>query len=262
MQRFAIWTSIGFMPEAVRRNPDWEWDETVLACDLVFENGWQPLPPEDQRVIELSHILRRMSLHPLDVRLSSFRNEDGVARKTHNLASAAPNWEKWRSNGSERDHEVMEQFWAEPDVMHRIAQDLRQDALNDSPENAPKFQEDDGSVLEGRYLWRFHAVRERNPGLRRKKIRSVLHRGDPLACEVCGFDFEQIYGDRGEGYIECHHVQPLHETGERETRISDLALLCSNCHRMIHRKPPWPTPAQLRDIMPSAGQHPGRPGFL
>jgi 5-methylcytosine-specific restriction enzyme A len=178
-----------------------------------------------------------------------FRNEDGVARKTHNLASAAPNWGKWRSNGSEVDREVMGRFYAAPDVMHRIAQELLQDALTDSPENAPKFQEDDGSVLEGRYLWRFHAERERKPGLRRKKIRSVLHRGDPLACEVCGFDFRQIYGDRGEGYIECHHVQPLHETGERETRISDLALLCSNCHRMIHRKPPWPTPGQLRDLI-------------
>src|SRR5689334_14994070 len=46
------------MPEAARRNPDWEWDETVLACDLVFQNDWQPLPPEDQRVVELSRILR------------------------------------------------------------------------------------------------------------------------------------------------------------------------------------------------------------
>ena len=79
MQRVAILTSIGPMPEAVCRNPDWEWDETVLACDLVFQNDWQPLPPEDQRVVELSAILRRMSLHPPEARLSSFRNEDGVA---------------------------------------------------------------------------------------------------------------------------------------------------------------------------------------
>jgi 5-methylcytosine-specific restriction protein A len=52
------------MPDAARRNPDWEWDETVLACDLVYQNGWQPLSPEDERVMELSRILRRMSLHP------------------------------------------------------------------------------------------------------------------------------------------------------------------------------------------------------
>jgi hypothetical protein len=105
------------------------------------------------------------------------------------LASAAPDWGKWRSNGSERDHEVVDQVQAAPDVMHRIAQDLLQNALKDTPENSSKFQDnDDGSVLEGRYLWRFHAERERNPGLRRKKIRSVLHRGDPLACEACPTD--------------------------------------------------------------------------
>jgi 5-methylcytosine-specific restriction protein A len=75
------------------QEPDWGWDETVLACDLAFQNDWQPLPSEDQRVVELSRILRRISLHPPEVRLSSFRNEDGVARKTHNLASAAPNGE-------------------------------------------------------------------------------------------------------------------------------------------------------------------------
>jgi 5-methylcytosine-specific restriction enzyme A len=87
------------------------------------------------------------------------------------------------------------------------------------------------------------------PALRERKIRSVLAHGGALVCEACGFDFRQIYGDRGQGFIECHHVEPLHQTGERANTIRDLALLCSNCHRMIHRKPPWPTPAQLRDII-------------
>ncbi|WP_420719722.1 HNH endonuclease [Streptomyces sp. NRRL WC-3618] len=50
----------------------------------------------------------------------------------------------------------------------------------------------------------------------------------------------------GAGYIECHHVIPLHVAGEGTTKLSDLALICSNCHRMIHRKAPWPTPQDLR----------------
>jgi 5-methylcytosine-specific restriction protein A len=104
-------------------------------------------------------------------------------------------------------------------------------------------------VTSPRYLLRLHRVWERKPALREKKIRSVQARGEALACEACGFDFGQTYGDRGQGFIECHHVEPLHQTGERATTIRDLALLCSNCHRMIHRKPPWPTPAQLRDII-------------
>ena len=238
------------MPGAARRNPDWEWDETVLACDLVAQNGGQPLPPEDQRVVELSGLLQRMSLHPAEARLESFRNEDGVSRKTHNLASSAPDWTKWRSNGSQRDREVAAEFRRTPDVMHRIAQDLRRKAINDIPDNFSKFSfDEDESVLEGRYLLRFHVERERNQGLRKRKIRSVLAGGGALACEACGFDFGQTYGDRGQGFIECHHVEPLHQTGERATTILDLALLCSNCHRMIHRKPPWPTPSQLRAII-------------
>ncbi|WP_436850737.1 HNH endonuclease [Streptomyces avermitilis] len=67
-----------------------------------------------------------------------------------------------------------------------------------------------------------------------------------MACEACGFDFEEVYGDRGAGYVECHHVGPLHEAGEGRTKLSDLALICANCHLMIHRRAPWPTPEALR----------------
>ena len=195
------------MPGTASRNPDWEWDETVLACDLVARNDWQPLAPEDERVVELSGLLQRMSLHPIEVRMGNFRNEDGVSRKTHNLASSSPNWTKWRSNGSQRDREVTAEFLSAPDVMHRIAQDLRQKAKDDTPDNFSRLSfDEDESVLEGRYLLRFHAERERNQGLRRRKIRSVLASDGRLACEACQFDFGQIYGDRGVGYIECHHV--------------------------------------------------------
>ena len=209
------------MPDAARRNPDWEWDETVLACDLVFQNDWQPLPPEDERVIELSRILRHMSLHPLEKRLSSFRNEDGVSRKTHNLASAAPDWGKRRSNGSERDQEVdSDQFQVAPDVMHRIAQDLLQDALNDRPEMLLKFEgNDDGSVLEGRYLWRFHS---RNASATcaapKKGSCSVMRAATRLSVKRAVSTSGRSTGTEGQGYIECHHVQPLHETGHCETR--------------------------------------------
>lgn len=63
---------------------------------------------------------------------------------------------------------------------------------------------------------------------------------------LCGFDFVAAYGPHGEGYIECHHVIPLHASGEVKTRLEDLVLICANCHRMIHRRAPWLTPAQLR----------------
>lgn len=91
--------------------------------------------------------------------------------------------------------------------------------------------DEEASAPEGRVLYRRHRTRERNEGLRKKKIGSVLKNGSKLACEACGFDFGKVYGDRGKGYIECHHEVPLHEAGEGTTKLADLALICSNCHR-------------------------------
>ena len=56
-----------------------------------------------------------------------------------------------------------------------------------------------------------------------------------VECECCKFDFRKTYGGIGIEYIECHHKIFLSQ-GKRITRIQDLALVCSNCHRMLHRK--------------------------
>jgi hypothetical protein len=62
-----------------------------------------------------------------------------------------------------------------------------QAAERDKPRNFSQLVGDEyESVLEGRYLLRWHRVRERKPALREKKIRSVQARGDALACEACG----------------------------------------------------------------------------
>jgi len=58
-----------------------------------------------------------------------------------------------------------------------------------------------------------------------------------LNCEVCGFSFCEKYGDDlGKGFIEVHHKTPLHESKRTETTANDIALICSNCHKMIHKK--------------------------
>ena len=71
--------------------------------------------------------------------------------------------------------------------------------------------------------------------LSKLKKETVLRDEGRLSCEACGFDFERRYGELGLGFIECHHRFPLGEGEERETTLDDLALLCANCHRMIHR---------------------------
>lgn len=54
---------------------------------------------------------------------------------------------------------------------------------------------------------------------------------------MCGFDFENVYGNLGSEFIEVHHIKPLYSLNE-EAEVNpntDLVPLCSNCHRMIHR---------------------------
>jgi 5-methylcytosine-specific restriction protein A len=41
-----------------------------------------------------------------------------------------------------------------------------------------------------------------------------------------------------------------------KTRLIDLALVCANCHRMLHRSRPWPTIAELRTELVRLAQKP------
>jgi predicted HNH restriction endonuclease len=67
------------------------------------------------------------------------------------------------------------------------------------------------------------------------------NRGE-VYCTVCTFDFGKSYGKHGRGFIEIHHNEPIHEKdirGEKtavKIALTKVSLVCSNCHRMIHRK--------------------------
>ena len=242
---------LGFVVRS-SRSPDWTRDEIILACDLVMANGWKRLESHDPRVVELSALLRTMPIHPVELRGGSFRNPNGVARKTVDIATRHPDFRGNLTNGNVLDADVLNDFLARPVEMAKVAQRIRLGlAAGEFQELSPgdAEEEDEYSAPEGRLLLRRHRSRERNRALRQRRIKAALRRGSRLACEICGFDFERVYGDRGSGYIECHHVVPLHEAGEGRTDLNDLALICANCHRMIHRRAPWPTPGELRAVI-------------
>ena len=99
-------------------------------------------------------------------------------------------------------------------------------ASEESQSDVPVFYEDAGR-------FRLHTRIERNSKLTKlvKKLRGHI-------CEVCSLDFEDSYGDIGKGYIEAHHLRPLSSLkGLRVAMdpLTDFAVLCANCHRMVHR---------------------------
>ena len=104
---------------------NWKWEELVLACDLVMQNDGRILEDTDPRVIELSGLLRRMTLHLMEDRLPTFRIPNGVAQKTRNLVQHLPSYTGSTSRGSKLDREVVKRFIAEPDTMHAEAASVR-----------------------------------------------------------------------------------------------------------------------------------------
>lgn len=216
------------------RNPAWLRDEEILLLDVYLRVN--PSSASDPAVVELSELLRRLPLHPRWLRTQSFRNPTGVLMKLRNIAHIDP---RHQGRGLERvsrlAREVWDEFSADPERLGRTAGAIRAAALCGDAGLSELHGEGEEAALEGRLLHRLHCLRERDPRLVAAKKRSVLAATGALACEVCGFDFEAAYGDVGRGFIECHHVVPLAALPhERLVRISDLALVCANCHRVIH----------------------------
>lgn len=87
---------------------------------------------------------------------------------------------------------------------------------------------------------------ERNPLARRICIK---HYG--AYCNVCGFDFQIVYGDLGKNYIHVHHIIPIASIGKEYKLVpeTDLVPVCPNCHSMIHKQNPILSPDQLRKII-------------
>ncbi len=116
---------------------------------------------------------------------------------------------------------------------------------------------DDGAAAarEGALRFRTHLVRERKSGIVQKKKDEVLKATNRLQCEACNFDFSVKYGTLSDNFCEVHHIVPLHEAdGEVETKLEALAILCSNCHRIIHRTKPMMTVPALRAHIERLGQ--------
>lgn len=93
----------------------------------------------------------------------------------------------------------------------------------------------------------------RNPALVRDAKKAFKKKHGKLFCEACAFDFEKRYGKRGKGYIEAHHRTPISEMSDVVTlKIQDLAMVCSNCHRMLHRyRSGWITVEELKELVAS-----------
>jgi 5-methylcytosine-specific restriction protein A len=231
------------------RKRSWTREEVILALDLYLAQ--EGLGTLKERA-KLSELLRAW---PLEQRLAAedptFRNEPSVRNKLYNLQYLDTLGEKGRKKGGVMTEAVWGDMAGEPGRVAAEASVIRQAMADLSKRSDDSVPDDDIEADETSVVVVTHRRRERDRKIVTRKREKVLSDTGALACEACGFDSEERFGIKG--IIECHHLKPVAELepGQR-TRLSDLRLVCPNCHRLIHKNRPWLTWSQLTSLVESA----------
>lgn len=229
-------------------NPDWTWDETLLALDLLYRHS-VPVDRNHPDVRDLSSALRTAEIHPKDGRKDNFRNPDGVSLKLQNLQSAIDPTRGLSS--SKRDREAVAEFpiSRKRELAEIAAAILRELSNEPQPSEVPQ----DEVFIEGHVITAAH--RRRDARLRRRLLDKRTE--ERLICEICDFSPPSLTRTLRESFFEAHHIVPLSDAvGQTSTRVADMVLLCAGCHRFIHKliswRKQWVSVETARTLMKSA----------
>lgn len=242
------------------RPPKWHRDEIILALQLYHSIEAREMDSKNPKVIEVSEILNKLPIHKSKKEHFKFRNPNGVSMKLNNFKAIDPNYDgKGMDRFSKLDKEIFFEFENNISGLNKIAKQIK-NTISNSELSVKLYrigdeEEDDvQGVKEGRVIYKLHKYRERDHKLNKNKKEQYFKKYGKLDCEICEFDFYKIYGELGEGFMECHHKVPLSEIeGESITLIKDLALVCANCHRMLHRKIDTLSIEELRNLIKNGG---------
>lgn len=235
-----------------RANPSWDRAELILALDLYLNHDSPTKHGSQAEFRELSEMLRKMDIHDDIPDWNTFRNANSVGSKIANFEFLDSDEKSTGLSGASKlDKAIWNELHDNPGLVHAMAQGIRNAIKYTTYKNESILtnQIDEDEFSEGKFLYRVHVFRERSSKAVKLAKARARQKGE-LHCCVCGFDFEAVYGLLGEGYIECHHTKPISEYEKAEkTQVDDLALVCSNCHRMLHRHVPLLLPEELRALI-------------
>lgn len=231
---------------AATRNERWGRDELILALHLYLSHREKPLQKGAPEILELSQVLNELGKVLGQRNTTTYRNENGVYMKLMNFRNRDPEYtaggKVGLKGGNKDEEEVWREFAGDPVRLADAAEFIRKNIqahTNDADLSGPDEPEI-AEAEEGKLATRVHRYRERDRGLIEKAKAAALKKYGRLFCMACDFDFVKRYGDAGEGVIDVHHTKPIHtmQPGDK-TKVTDLVLLCSNCHRIVHSKREW-----------------------
>ena len=234
------------------KNSKWLRDEIIITLDFYHRNYPNIPEKKSKELKQLSDNLNNLALKLNKNINDKYRNINGVYMKLMNFNSLNANHTgKGLSGASNLDKVIYLEFENDKATLSKLANKITQ-MINMNEECLNYDVEDDleYEVQEGKLFSRVHRFRERDSTIVQLKKIQVLNEKGTLNCEGCDFNFKNAYGSHGENFIECHHVLPVSKMlPGAKTKLDDLCVLCSNCHRMIHRKAPWLSLDELKEII-------------
>jgi 5-methylcytosine-specific restriction enzyme A len=242
------------MDEEAKRNRAWNRDELIVALDFYVRFNGNPPSKRSAEIKALSALLNDLSQQD-GKSTEKFRNVNGVYMKLMNFRRFDPAYAKRGAVGLSHGGKGVEIVWNDfhnrTAALTAAAEAIKANISHEPNEHAAANADYEiAEAEEGTLLTRVHLQRERNREIVKRKKAEVLKRTGSLECEACSFEFKTKYGERGDGFAEVHHTKPLYTlTPGTKTKLEDLAIVCSNCHRMIHAKQPWLSIGELKKII-------------
>lgn len=234
------------------KNPAWSEPELILALHAYFQQKESRFSRNEVR--DLSELLNRLCRYQGFRSNPTLRNESGLMMKLGNFSRFDPDVKgRGLAHGAALDERIWNQYAGDQKELKSMAAGILALVKELDRESAKQGFVGDvelvGNIegVEGALVERVHRVRERNRVLVAKAKASMKKKHGKLYCEACRLDPTELYGPSGADIIEAHHERPLAvRTKASITKLSDLKLLCPNCHRAVHAARPWLTVAGLR----------------
>jgi len=242
--------------------------DRITERELILPALWV-MSLAEGRTVSTSELMQRLRdiLQPLgeDLSILAGRNDDKFSQKVRNLRShktleglGFAAYEQHGKNGYWTITKNGRNYLNEKlpilnyILTHGFAyNDDALDALNsvDLPNKAKEGKtkqkiapfDENAIISEGTKVSVEHEVYVRSDKLRKAAI-AHYSKDQPLVCQACSFDFEAVYGELGKGFIEIHHVKPVFAYEDSDLNLviqealKNVVPLCSNCHRMVHRR--------------------------
>lgn len=212
-------------------------DEVILALDVLYSSETGSVRADSEEIRELSLLLNRLPIHPVENRRADFRNPHGVAAQLTRFRSNCYTGKK-DPNVGKLFFDIAFEYENSMDELHSIAKAIRKnEAAFVSLFGAPS--EDDG-FPEGILLGHLHRIIEQRDGA---KLKLKDH------CEICNIRPALCYRDSGQLLQNHLIVAPAQLDYTKKYGADYFLTVCPTCHAALHRHRPWLTKENCGDIL-------------